>query len=96
MSPTELHPLLLRQLKKIRLESDVAPTREQLADLFERISRAYTDADEGRYLLERSLELSSAEMMQLNTKLEAARGAAEAANHAKSEFLANMSHEIRT
>jgi len=97
MAPSnDLHPLLVRQLKKAGIEIGKTPTDEAFAELIARVSRAYTDADEGRYLLERSLELSSAEMLQLNTRLRVAREAAEAANQAKSEFLANMSHEIRT
>jgi len=45
----------------------------------------------------RAAALAEAERLrQLNTELEAARAAAEAASEAKTRFLATMSHEIRT
>jgi len=60
----ELHKLLARQLKRAGLDLRTPPSAEQWPELLSRISRAYTDADHDRYLLERSLELSSAEMHQ--------------------------------
>jgi signal transduction histidine kinase/CheY-like chemotaxis protein len=41
-------------------------------------------------------EQVTAELRTVNNQLQAAREAAESANHAKSEFLANVSHEMRT
>ncbi|HEV3041913.1 MAG TPA: ATP-binding protein [Candidatus Angelobacter sp.] len=46
--------------------------------------------------LEEQVALRTAELRTVNTQLQAAREAAESANHAKSEFLANVSHEMRT
>jgi signal transduction histidine kinase/DNA-binding response OmpR family regulator len=85
-----LHPMLARQLRKLGLTEDAVPTDAAAwAQLLERVSRGYTDADNDRYTLERSLTVSSAEMLKLNEELKGA-------SRAKSEFLANMSHEIRT
>jgi class 3 adenylate cyclase len=66
-----LHSLLKRQLKKCGI-TDVAapPSAESFATLLERVSRSYTESDEERYTLERSLGLSSEEMQELHRKVE--------------------------
>ena len=46
--------------------------------------------------LEKRVEDRTAELSEMNTKLQAAKKLSENANQAKSEFLANMSHELRT
>jgi two-component system, sensor histidine kinase and response regulator len=65
-----MHPLLRRQLKRLGLiQSDRPPSPEVWAKLCDRISQAYTEADQGRALLERSLALSSEEMQSLYENL---------------------------
>lgn len=103
------HPLLERQLKRLGLTAESVPA--PVAALLDLVDRTYRTADQDRYLLERSLTISSQEMQSLYEALRAAaasreaemeravreaRESAEAASRAKSEFLANISHEIRT
>ena len=103
------HPLLERQLKRLGLTVESLPA--PVVALLELVDRTYRTADQDRYLLERSLTISSQEMQSLYEALRAASesrvtemeqavreatAAAEAASRAKSEFLANISHEIRT
>ncbi len=52
--------------------STIQPPNAQAWEQFlERISRSYTEGDRDRYLLERSLSLSSREMQDLYEKLDA-------------------------
>ena len=54
------HRLLERQLKKLGLTDQRQPPNAEVWQRFlERISRAYTAADQDRYLIERSLSISS-------------------------------------
>ena len=67
-----MHRLLARQLKHLGLNADnPAATPEQWQSLLQRISAYYEDTDQGRYLLERSLAISSAEMQALYEGLKA-------------------------
>jgi signal transduction histidine kinase/ActR/RegA family two-component response regulator len=92
-----MHPILLRQLRRIGIvDSEQLPTLEGWKDLLQRIDRAYHDADDERYTMERSLAISSREMQEAYENLKAAKERAESGAQAKGEFLAAMSHEIRT
>mgnify|MGYP003594355755 CR=1 FL=1 len=66
----DVHRLLLRQLRRLGLsETGGPPTAEAWTQLLQTVSRTYVSAEEDRYLLERSLDLSSREMQQLNEDL---------------------------
>lgn len=64
-----LHSLLNRQLKKSRIDEQTCPESEQWQDFLERVNRAYTEADQERYLIERSLMISSQEMQEVYEQL---------------------------
>lgn len=80
-------------------------------DFLHRINRLFLDAEQDRYLLERSLTISSKEMRDLyeelrqksesalareRDKLREAKELAEEADRAKGTFVASVSHEMRT
>ena len=84
-----LHRLLARQLNRylaIVNLGDLAPT---MREFVEAVNQAYTAADDDHQMIERSMELSSAELLK-------AKEAAEQAMQTRQMFIANMSHEIRT
>jgi signal transduction histidine kinase/DNA-binding response OmpR family regulator/HPt (histidine-containing phosphotransfer) domain-containing protein len=99
-----MHHLLRRQLKKLGLDNGSRlPSMDEWKHLLMRIDAAYTEADQGRDLLERSLAISSKEMRTLhddlrekNSALMVSRDHALELARLKAEFLAMMSHEIRT
>ena len=66
----ELNRLLVRQLRKLGLsEPGAVPGPEAWQQLLQAVSRTYASAEEDRYLLERSLDISSREMLALNENL---------------------------
>src|SRR5438552_2311393 len=67
----EIHSILDRQLKRFNLSLGALPSNiDDWHKLLDRISRVYTDLDQERYLLERSMDISSKEMLELNNRLE--------------------------
>jgi len=64
-----LHSLLARQLRRLQLDSEHAPGLEHWEQLLERVSRAYAEADQDRYTLQRSIEVSGGEMRELYAEL---------------------------
>lgn len=64
-----MHSILLRQLKRLGFDEGNLP--DSIKPLIEQIDRAYQQFDEDRNLIERSLDLSSKELGELNAKLEA-------------------------
>jgi len=64
------HRSLVRQLRRLGLTPDTTPADPGTwQDLLGEVSRAYREADEERYTLERSLDISSNEMRQLHDTL---------------------------
>jgi diguanylate cyclase (GGDEF)-like protein/PAS domain S-box-containing protein len=70
---SEPHRILARQLRRLGIDTTAPPDPAQWAALLDRVNAAYEDADQSRYLVERSLEVSSREMRQLYDDLEASR-----------------------
>lgn len=64
------HSLLKRQLKKSGLTKDKAPSIEEWQQFLKSVEKAYVDADKERYLVERSLMISSQEMQEVYIKLQ--------------------------
>ncbi len=69
-----MHDILQRQLKREGLSEGKLPEDQDAWDTFlKNVDRTYAQADQDRYLLERSLEVSSREMQEINDKLTAER-----------------------
>ncbi|MEX2218976.1 MAG: ATP-binding protein [Phycisphaerales bacterium] len=64
-----MHTILARQLKRAGVDPASGPGPGQWPALVEAVGRAYEQADHDRYLLERSLSLSSEEMGELHAQL---------------------------
>ena len=65
-----LHPTLRRQLARLGVDPEAAPTDPELwRALLQRVSKAYEEGAQDRYLLKRSLSTVSAEMAELNDQL---------------------------
>ena len=64
-----LHSLLQRQIKKCGLTEENQPTVENWKGFLARVSRSYGESDQEKYLLERSLTISSQEMREIYEQL---------------------------
>ncbi len=65
MNSKATHSLLLRQLNKLGLGQDAIPDLASWQTFLNKIDETYKEEDQSRYLLERSLALSSEEMREL-------------------------------
>lgn len=66
-----MNPVFARQLRRLGLDAETLP--EDLTvwqSLLDRVNAFYHDADKGRYLLERAMDISSREMHHLNQEIE--------------------------
>jgi signal transduction histidine kinase len=68
-STDEHHRVLRRQLRKCGLSSSTPPTQQQWKQFLNPINQTYQQAEQDRYLLERSLDISSQEMSELYEQL---------------------------
>ncbi|MCA9717125.1 MAG: response regulator [Myxococcales bacterium] len=85
---SDLHRVLKRQLRRVGVRDPATPpSAESWADLLTRISRTYAGNEEDRYLLERSLDISSHEMQELYEQL---RRASESRIGAERDRLASV------
>lgn len=81
----ELHPTLKRQLKRVGADENYPPTLEAWQELLTRVNTAYQGADQERYVLERTLSISSNEMQKLYENLK--RSSESALNQEKDKLL---------
>ena len=90
---------LQRQLRSLGLTPDEPPDVSNWRSFLSRVDKTYNDHKQAYYVLERSLEVSSQEMLALNESLQQEsqeKIRALQQSKEKSRVLANMSHEIRT
>ncbi len=83
MTPT--HPLLERLLRKVGATTGQAPSDEAWRELLGLIGRTYQEADQDRYTLERSIDMSSREMQGLYQDLKRQSESALAVERSKVE-----------
>lgn len=96
MEDEPLHPLLRRQLRRVGIDpggADAIPAA--LAQLLQCVSNAYGDADQERYLLERSQELASREMGVLYADLKASQARLSSLVSLSSDWLWEQDAELR-
>jgi signal transduction histidine kinase len=70
----DLHRLLQRQLDKSKLNLETPPeSLEQWTTFVAYVNKSYLEGDQERYLTERSMKISSQELIEINERLEAAQ-----------------------
>jgi diguanylate cyclase (GGDEF)-like protein len=66
---TGLHHTLVRQLRRLNLDSELSPSPAAWRELLAILSTTYTETDDERYTLERSIDVSSREMRGMHEVL---------------------------
>jgi diguanylate cyclase (GGDEF)-like protein len=89
------HPLLLRQLRRVGMEPAQWPSSGPMADLLERVSRAYQQHDQGRYLMERSQDIATRELSELNARLQASQARLSSLVTLSSDWICEMDARMR-
>ena len=92
-----LHPLLLRQLRRIRLDpASDAVDGKTLHDLLQKVNQAYEEHDKDRRLLEHSQNIASGEMAALYATVRAARDLLETRVSERTEALRVSENRLRS
>lgn len=99
----KLHSLLNRQLNRIGISDNYQPRNQEEWEAFlEIVSKTYEGVDRDRYLLERSLSISSREMQEeITRRIQAEQEAIDLGIERErkniiTRFVENVSHELRT
>ncbi len=90
-----MHPLLARQLDRLGLSPDAQPDAASWARLIGRIDAAYTQADQAREMVERSMTLSSREMQDLHDRLRVANDELEHKVRSRTDELQRLNESLR-
>lgn len=94
--PDSLNPLLKRQLKRLGLTADGAPPSPDVwPQLLDKVSRAYSEAEQDRYLMERSQAVASDEMSELNRQLQVAQDRLESLVSLSSDWVWEQDTDLR-
>jgi diguanylate cyclase (GGDEF)-like protein len=91
-----LHNLLRRQLRRLGLAPGRVPGVDAWGTLLDQVSQNYGSADQDRYLLERSQDISTREMRELNDALQQQRDTLESRVRERTAALAASEARFRS
>ncbi len=92
----QLHNLLRRQLRRLGLAPGRVPAADAWRTLLDQVSLSYGSADQDRYLLERSQDISSREMQELYDALQHERDTLESRVRDRTAALAASEARFRS
>lgn len=90
-----MHNLLQRQLKRYAQVDNLDAVPQPWRTLLDAVNAAYDEADDNRKLVERSLEISSQELLQANAEMRAVSEELARSNAELEQFAYVASHDLR-